>query len=117
MNSDQDPTPERPPVTDCYDEGDRLPVRLEWTSEPGITTYTYSVQQQPPTFTFEHDQQKRVFRLTVPEGKTECFRDNPTRYLVVERDAENGEFWPASKHGQPAYLYLCREEREEERKA
>jgi len=112
MNPDQDPTPERPAATYTYDEAGRLHLPLEWTSEPRITTYAYWVQQQPPSFTLDHDQQKRVFRLTLPEGKTECFRDNPTRYLVVEPDAESGEFRPATQHGKPMYLYLCREERE-----
>ncbi|MFI5461270.1 MAG: hypothetical protein ACHRXM_38190 [Isosphaerales bacterium] len=117
MNPDQDRMPKRPAVTISYDEARSSALRPERTSEPRTTTYTYDVQQQTPTFTFEHDPQKRVFRLTLPEGKTECFRDNPARYLVVEPDSQNGEFRPATKHGKPTYLYLCREEREEERKA
>ena len=63
-------------------------------------------------FTFEHDKQKRLFVLTGPDGKTEHFRDNPTRHLMVEPDPETGEMRPVIEHGQPAYVYLCREERE-----
>jgi hypothetical protein len=50
--------------------------------------------------------------LTGPDGSTECFRDNPTRYLVVEPDAETSEMTPVLKRGRPTYLYLCREEQE-----
>ena len=70
----------------------------------------------PPTrsssFTLTHDTEKRVFLLAGPEGKTEVFRDNPTRYLSVAPDPETGEIKPVMKYGRPTYLWLCREERE-----
>jgi len=112
MNPDQDPTPKRPAVNYTYDEAVASALGPESISGPQITTYTF--QYYPPSFTFEHDARRRVFRLTHSEGKTECFRDNPTRYLVVEPHPESGEFRPATKHGKPTYLYLCREEREAE---
>ena len=80
----------------------------------GMTTYTYSFEVDPwaQSFTFEHDKEKRVFRLTDAEGKAEYFRDNPARYLVVEPDPETGEMRPATQHGKPKLIYLCREDRE-----
>jgi hypothetical protein len=42
----------------------------------------------------------------------ELFRDNPTRYLCVEPDAETGQMRPVMKRGRPVFLYLCREDRE-----
>ena len=65
-----------------------------------------------PSFTLAHDLEKRVFLLTGPDGKTEVFRDNPTRYLSVAPDPQTGEMKPVMKYGRPTYLWLCREERE-----
>jgi len=80
----------------------------------GTTTYTYSFEVDPwgQSFSFEHDKEKRVFRLTDAEGKVEYFRDNPVRYLVVEPDSERGEMRPARQRGKPKLMYLCREDRE-----
>jgi hypothetical protein len=104
---------------------------------PRITTYTYSMDGRligvtddtgggeqpadasnppwlpPSSFTFRHDPEKRVLLLSGPDGKTEVFRDNPTRYLSVAPDPETGEMKPVMKYGRPTYLWLCREEREE----
>jgi hypothetical protein len=77
-----------------------------------VTTYTYEVSPSPPSFDFVHDRERRVFRLTGPEETTEFFRADPVRYLVVEPDPTSGEMKPVLKYGRPAYLYLCREERE-----
>jgi len=66
----------------------------------------------PPSFTMAHDLEKRVFLLTGPDGTTEVFRNNPTRYLSVAPDPQTGEMRPVMKHGRPTYLWLCREERE-----
>ncbi len=63
-------------------------------------------------FHWEHLPEKRLFALTA-DGKTEYWRDNPTRYLVVEPDPATGEIKPVLKWGRPVYLRLCREEREE----
>jgi len=63
-------------------------------------------------YAWEHDREKRVFRLTAPDGSLEVFRDNPTRYLCVAPDAETGAMKPVLRAGEPVYLYLAREERE-----
>jgi hypothetical protein len=62
----------------------------------------------PCSFTMARDPEKRVFLLTGLDGKTEVFRDNPTRYLAVAPDPQTGQM----KHGKPTYLWLCREERD-----
>jgi hypothetical protein len=77
-----------------------------------VTTYTYSYDPEPPLYEFERQEEKGVFAVTGPDGKTDYFRDRPTRYLVVEPDPETGEFAPAVKRRRPVFLWLCREERE-----
>jgi hypothetical protein len=64
------------------------------------------------SFTFTHDEEKQVFLLTRPGGKTEVFRDNPRRYLSVAPDPRTREMKPVPKYGRPTYLWLCREEPE-----
>ena len=64
------------------------------------------------SFALARDPEERVFLLTGPDGKTEVFRDIPTRYLSVAPDPQTGEMKPVMKHGRPTYLWLCREERE-----
>jgi hypothetical protein len=49
--------------------------------------------------------------LTAPDGKTEHFRDNPARYLVVVPDPKTGEMRPVINRGEPTHIYLCREDR------
>jgi hypothetical protein len=96
-------------------QGGRTGVDLpETVGSNGLsaTTYTYSFDPPAESFAFEHDKEKRVFRLRDAEGKAECFRDKPARYLVVEPDPETGEIRPATKHGKPTFIYLCREDRE-----
>jgi hypothetical protein len=75
-------------------------------------TMVYRYDAKPQPFTFEHNREKRVFTLTGPDGKTQHFRDNPTKYLMVESDGENGAMRPATEQGRPVIIYLCREERE-----
>jgi len=77
-----------------------------------ITTLTYSYDPGPPLYELEHLQEKALFALTGSDGQTEYFRDRPTRYLVVEADAQNGGFTPVAKNRRPVFLWLCREERE-----
>jgi hypothetical protein len=74
--------------------------------------YSYELRRQPQFSTYEHDEQRRLFTLTGPGGKSEHFRDQPARYLMVEPDPETGAMQPVIKDGQPAIGYLCREERE-----
>jgi len=77
-----------------------------------VTTFVYDAGPLVPAFRFAHDQQKRLFVLTWPDGKTEHFRDNPARQLLVEPDPWTGELRPVTNDGQAVYMYLCREERE-----
>ena len=77
-----------------------------------VTTFTYGAEPPSPAFQFNHDKEKRLLVLTWPDGKTEHFRDNPMRQLVVEPDPATGELRPAIKNEQPVFVYLCREERE-----
>ena len=79
-----------------------------------VTTFVYDAGPPVPAFRFSHGTQKRLFVLTWPDGKTEHFRDNAARQLMVEPDpdSEAGAMRPVIKRGQPVYVYLCREERE-----
>jgi hypothetical protein len=97
-----------------HDSKIRLSEVRHITNEDGSvgTWYEYSAEPQNASFTFEHDTQKRLFVLTWPDGKTERFRDNPVRHLMVEPDPQTGEMRPVIRRGQPTYLYLSREERE-----
>jgi len=113
MNSDQDSPRSKPGGS----PGEPTMVEVSesvGSDGRGMTTYTYSFEVDPwaQSFTFEHDKEKRVFRLIDAEGKVEYFRDNPVRYLVVEPDLETGEMRPAVQHGKPKVIYLCREDRE-----
>jgi hypothetical protein len=83
-------------------------------SDGGVTTFVYTREGPPPddALVFDHDQQKRLFTLTDPGGKTEHFHDNPARYLMVEPDPETGAMRPVVKNGRSVIIYLCREERE-----
>jgi hypothetical protein len=79
--------------------------------QAAITTITYD-NAAPPPYAFEHDPTARVYRLTAPDGSVEVFRDNPTRYLCLEPEAETGQMRPVMKRGRPVFLWLCREEHE-----
>jgi hypothetical protein len=83
---------------------------------PGATTITFVYEcdsnRSEDSFTFEHDQQKRLFVLTGKDGKTEYFRDSPATYLLVEPDPETGNMQPVTKYGRPVVIHLCRKERE-----
>jgi hypothetical protein len=113
MNADaQMPAPDDNRITYTYDSDNRLIMTSERGTFVRITTYDGPAESRAEQFQFERDTQKRLFVLTGPDGKTERFRDNPTRYLVVEPDPETGAMRPVIKHGEPCYIYLCREERE-----
>ena len=115
MSADHEcPSPGRSVTTYCYDSEDRLIEEggLPVPVSPKTTAYTFTIEERTMPFTFEHDKQKRLFVLTCPDGKTERFRDNPARQLLVEPDPISGEMRPVLKDGKPAFLYLCREERE-----
>jgi hypothetical protein len=77
-----------------------------------VTTYVYTIEDYPRAFNFNHDARNGVFVVTMADGTEERFRDNPTRHLLVEPDPDTGEARPVAKRGRPAYVWLCREERE-----
>ncbi len=113
MNADAEtPSPDERITTYVYDSNDRLIMTTERGTFVKVTTFDDAAVPPAARFRFEHDSQKRVFVLTAPDGKTEHFRDNPTRHLVVEPDPETGAMRPVIKCGEPTYIYLCREERE-----
>jgi hypothetical protein len=110
MDSDSSPPPQQP---DDPRDPMRGPGGQHGRSGSGravTAVYEYDVKPQP--FTFEHNREKRVFTLTGRDGKIQQFRDNPTRYLMVESDVENGAMRPVTEQGRPVIIYLCREERE-----
>jgi hypothetical protein len=96
-----------------YDASGRLVDQREATPEDieaALGSDTDGVRLTP--IAFERDKDKRLFKVAGPDGKTELFRDNPTRFLLVEPDPESGEMQPVIQRGRPAFIYLCREERE-----
>ena len=99
----------------AHDREGRAPT-IETHRRGGTTTVTYSYEYEvgtpDPEWLVNHDRAQGVFRLTGPEGQTECFRDRPLRYLVVAPDPETGELRPEIRDGRPRILCLCREERE-----
>jgi hypothetical protein len=109
---DPEPDPERKPhepdnirndrqsvTTFSYDAaGDALTVVRE-----GGTWYTFT--HAAPRFDWEHLADKRLFALTAKD-KTEYWRDNPTRYLVVEPDPETGMMKPATRIAGP-FTFGC----------
>jgi hypothetical protein len=113
MASDSSPPP-LPSPGDSSDNRSRRPSEVSriFSVTDHVTTVTYGAEPPSPAFQFNHDKAKRLFVLTWPDGKTEHFRDNPMRQLVVEPDPVTGELRPAIKNGQPVFVYLCREERE-----
>jgi hypothetical protein len=63
----------------------------------------------PPGSSWEHDEAKRVFRVTEPDGKVIQFHDRAQRFLVVAPDPQTGELAPVISWGTPKIMYLCRE--------
>ncbi len=110
-----DPQPGHSVVTYTYDCSDHL-IRID--DPTGIAQGPPPQLEPPPPrpraalFDWEHDREKGVFRIRWPDGTVEVFRDKPARHLVVEPDAETGQWKPVVQRGCPTYLYLCREERE-----
>ncbi len=98
-----------------YDSGSRLVEMREIARSEGSIDIGYACGPEPrnPPFQFVHDKDKGLFVLTWPDGRVERFRDRPARQLMVEPDRETGAMRPVIKWGQPVYVYLCREEREQ----
>jgi hypothetical protein len=96
----------RPTFTmDCTDRLTIIGSGFDGTVDPPIPA------PARPRLEWNHIAEKRLFALT-HDGETEYWRDNPTRYLVVEPDFNTGEMQPVLKGRRPVYLWLCREERE-----
>ncbi len=72
---------------------------------------TTGVVYEPPPLRsqVEHDEQRRLFRITGEDGKAPEFHYRPVRFLVVEPDPRTGKLEPAFSGGQPRVIYLCRE--------
>lgn len=83
-----EPAPDRPHPTAAAVLVEVASSRLGPTRT--VTTYTYSCEPTPPTHALEYDPEPRVIRLTGPDGQASAFRDDPVRFLVVERDPEMG---------------------------
>ena len=92
-------------------------VRHDRDSDSIVTTFTYdpggrlvSVEAPTPSgSSWEHDEPKRVFRVTSPEGKVTEFHDRAQCFLVVAPDPQTGELSPVLSWGVPKIMYLCRE--------
>jgi hypothetical protein len=93
---------------------DFLPPQPWRGEEDHIITYTYYFEQPKVQFglEFSHDKKAGLFVVSKPDGTVERFRDNTTRYLVLEPDPETGDLQPALKDCQPVYLHLARQHRE-----
>ena len=99
------------PADDAYDRFESIPGKIiTYTYDCGRknTTVTYSVPTRPKA-TCDHDHEKRLFRVTEPDGTTTQFHDRFVRFLVVEPDPETGEPEPVMERGEPKVVYLCRE--------
>jgi len=85
-----------------------------WHSDPA--TYVYNAddpgtipQPAAPPCSCEHDEKKRVFRITGPDVQTTEFHDRAVRFLVVVPDPTTGQLEPLINGGTPRVIYLCRE--------
>jgi hypothetical protein len=80
MDPDLEPRPApQPEGTTFHLEVARLTVMGDYTTRheaPTAPPSPFPAQRKPPPFTFEHDRERRVFRLTWRDGQIEVFRDN-----------------------------------------
>ena len=84
MNSDANtPSSDDKIITYTYDSKNKLMMTSERITSVRITTYNNPAELPAERFRFEHDSEAAL-GLTTPDGKSEYFRDNPKRYLVVE---------------------------------
>ena len=79
-----------------------------------ITTFTYDPEGNlisveaptPPGSKWEHDEAKRLFRITQPDGKIVEFHDRAQRFLVVAPDPQTGKLGRRS-HGECPGSCIC----------
>jgi len=62
-----------------------------------------------PNVEITRDPARRVIKVTGRDGKTALFEDNPTRFLVMDRNPVTKALEPVIIHGEPLYYYLARE--------
>jgi hypothetical protein len=82
-----------------------------------VTTYQYDPEGRlvsveaptPPGSKWEHDEAKRLFRITEVDGNTIDFHGRAVRFLVVAPDPRTGKLEPVISWGVPRIMYLCRE--------
>jgi hypothetical protein len=67
------------------DDGTVLMVGAEGEARPIGDDSADQQARSRGRYAFERDPQKRVLRLTSPEGKTEVFRDSATELVSGER--------------------------------
>jgi hypothetical protein len=105
--------PRRVTEYDFDGENRILEVRqIARADRPVETEHIWGPEPEPPSHTFEHDVQERLFVLTPSDGRTERFRDNPAPHVAVAPDPDTGELRPVTRCGQPLYLYISLGERE-----
>ena len=86
MNSNPDRTEPTPHDESSPDAAGRYVLSHKITDSTGvITTYVYSLKEEPAGFSFTHEQARGLFVLTTKEGKIERFREKPMRYLGSAR--------------------------------
>ncbi len=70
---------------------------------------SYVEAEASPGSSWEHDEARRVFRVTDPDGKVKEFHDRAVPFLVVAPDPQTGKLEPVISWGVPRIMYLCRE--------
>jgi hypothetical protein len=118
MNPDY-PPPDPEPDDSFGGTDRRVPLIATFTYDSAgrLMTLVYDPGHDPAgaaplRFGWEYDPETRLYALTGADGQTEYWRDNPTRYLVVEPDPTTGTIRPVLERGRPVCLWLCREQRE-----
>ena len=105
--------PRRVTEYDFDGENRILEVRqIARADRPVETEHIWGPEPEPPSHTFEHDVQERLFVLTWSDGRTERFHDNPVRRPALAPDPDTGELRRVARCGQPMDLYISLGERE-----
>ena len=98
----------------CWDSENRLREVRQVNKEDGsvIASCRWDSDPLAPSFTVDHDEQKRLFVLKCSDCKIEHFRDHPVLRLMVGSGPQTGELQPKIRHGKTAFIYVGRKERE-----